>query len=120
MRSGLSFAGMMSQHDELAQQLKRAGDRTGDRVWALPFTDDYKPAVRSQVADICNIGSRKYRAGAVTAGFFLQEFVGDTPWVHLDIAGVAFEVPDISYYSHGATGFGVRLLIDFAMHWNNK
>ncbi len=116
---GPFFAGMMSKHDDLAARVKKSADRSGDYVWALPFTDDYKVAVRSQVADICNIGSRKYRAGAITAGFFLLEFVGDIPWVHLDIAGVASEVPDISYYSYGATGFGVRLFVDLVMNWNN-
>jgi leucyl aminopeptidase len=65
-----------------------------------------------------NIGSPKYMAGAVTAGLFLQNFVGDVPWVHLDIAGTAFDVPDISYYRpEGATGVGVRLLIELAMNW---
>ena len=75
--------------------------------------------MRPVSADICNIGSSKYKAGAITAGFFLQNFVGDTPWVHLDIAGTAFDVPDISYYSTGATGVGVRLLVDLAMQWQS-
>lgn len=115
---GPFFTGMMSQHPDLARRVQEAGDRTGDRVWALPFDNDYKVAVKSSIADICNIGSSKYRAGAITAGFFLQNFVDDVPWVHLDIAGTAFEVPDIPYYRpDGATGVGVRLLVDLAMHW---
>ena len=114
---GPFFSGMMSQHEEFADQVKKASHSSGDRVWALPFTNDYKAAIISDVADICNIGSSKYKAGAVTAGFFLQNFVGDTPWVHLDIAGTAFDVPDISYYSKGATGVGVRLLVDLALGW---
>lgn len=117
---GPFFSGMMSKHDELAEKVKAAGDRSGDRVWALPFTDDYKVAIKAQVADICNIGSGKYRAGAITAGFFLQHFVDDVPWVHLDIAGTAFDVPDIPYFRpEGATGVGVRLFVDLIMHWNN-
>lgn len=117
---GPFFTGMMSQHPRLAQRVQESGDRTGDRVWPLPFDNDYKPAVRSSIADICNIGSSKYRAGAITAGFFLQNFVNDVPWVHLDIAGTAFEVPDIPYYRpDGATGVGVRLLVDLAMNWKN-
>lgn len=116
---GPFFSGMMSQHDELAQKVREAGDRSGDRVWPLPFTDDYKTAIRAQVADICNIGSSKYRAGAITAGFFLQHFVDDVPWVHLDIAGTAFDVPDLPYFRpEGATGVGVRLFVDLIMHWN--
>ena len=114
---GPFFSGMMSQHEDFAGKVKKASEISGDSVWALPFTNDYKTAIISDVADICNIGSSKYKAGAVTAGFFLQNFVGETPWVHLDIAGTAFDVPDISYYSKGATGVGVRLLVDLALNW---
>jgi len=115
---GPFFTGMMSQHPALADRVQVSADRTGDRVWPLPFDNDYKAAIKSPIADICNIGSPKYRAGAITAGFFLQNFVDTVPWVHLDIAGTAFEVPDIPYYRpDGATGVGVRLLIDLAMHW---
>lgn len=115
---GPFFTGLMSQHDDLAKQVQDAGKRTGDRIWPLPFHDDYKPAIKSVVADICNIGSPTYRAGAVTAGFFLQNFVGDVPWVHLDIAGTAFDVPDLPYYrTASATGVGVRLFVDLLMNW---
>jgi leucyl aminopeptidase len=79
--------------------------------------DDFKPAIRSENADIKNTGNKKYSAGTITAAFFLQNFVGDVPWVHLDIAGTAFDVPDMSYYRSGATGVGVRLLIELAMNW---
>ena len=108
---------MMSKDAEIVSKLTAASHRSGDRVWRLPFHDDYKKAVKSTVADICNIGNETYRAGAITAGFFLQHFVGDTRWVHLDIAGTSFNVPDMSYYRPGATGFGVRLFIDFLMHF---
>jgi leucyl aminopeptidase len=114
---GPFFTGMMSQHEDFAHKVEEASKTSGDRVWSLPFDNDYKAAIKSSVADICNIGSSKYKAGAITAGFFLQNFVGETPWVHLDIAGTAFDVPDISYYSTGATGVGVRLLVDLAMQW---
>lgn len=115
---GPFYAGMMSNHDDLVSRLQESADRSGDRVWRLPLSDDYKPAIRSIVADICNIGSPKYLAGATTAALFLQNFVDDVPWVHLDIAGTAFDVPDIPYYRpHSATGFGVRLLVDLAMSW---
>ena len=114
---GPFFAGLMSQHPALADRLLAASRRSGDRLWPLPFHDDYKVAVRSDVADLCNIGSDKYRAGSITAGFFLQNFVGDIPWVHLDVAGTSFNVPDMSYYRPGATGFGVRLFVDLLMNW---
>jgi len=115
---GPFFTGLMSQHEDLIKKIDDAAKISGDRVWALPFTNDYKVAIKSPVADICNIGNERYMAGAITAGFFLQRFVGDTTWAHLDIAGTAFNVPDISYYAGGATGVGVRLLIDLALNWH--
>ncbi len=115
---GPFYSGMMSKDEEFMHRVEQAADRSGDRVWPLPFSDDYKVAIKSNIADICNIGNPKYRAGAITAGFFLSNFVGDTPWVHLDIAGTAYDVPDIPYYRpSGATGVGVRLLVELAMHW---
>ena len=114
---GPFFTGLMSQDDELVDEIEGAAERTGDRVWRLPLHDDYKKAVQSSVADLCNIGSPKYMAGTITAAHFLKAFVGDTPWAHLDIAGTAFDVPDMPYFRTGATGAGVRLLIDLAMNW---
>ena len=116
---GPFYAGLMSDDANLVQRLQESATRTGDRVWQLPLHNDYKPAIRSAVADISNIGSQKYLAGAITAALFLQHFVDDIPWAHLDIAGTAFDVPDLPYYRpHSATGFGVRLLVDLAMSWD--
>ncbi|HEV2601859.1 MAG TPA: leucyl aminopeptidase [Candidatus Babeliales bacterium] len=118
---GPFYTGLMSAHDEFTERVTAAAESSGDRVWRLPFHDDYKAAIKNPLADICNIGSNRYRAGAITAGLFLQNFVEDVPWVHLDIAGTAFDVPDISYYRFdSATGVGVRLLVDLAMNWNVK
>ncbi len=114
---GPFYAGMMTKDDALAQQLIASSQRSGDRIWRLPFHDDYKVAIQSSVADLCNIGQDKYRAGAITAGFFLSNFVGTVPWAHFDIAGTAFNVPDMSYLRSGATGFGVRLCVDLARNW---
>lgn len=115
---GPFYSGMMSKHDDMVKKVEHASALSGDRVWRLPFHDDYKVAIKSAVADICNIGNPAYKAGSITAGFFLSNFVGDTPWVHLDIAGTAFDVPDMPYYRKGsATGVGVRLLVELAMHW---
>ncbi len=114
---GPFFTGMLSQDAALSKKVQNAADRTGDRVWPLPFDNDYAKAVESKVADICNIGNPKYKAGAIMAAFFLKHFVEKTPWVHLDIAGTAFDVPDIPYYRTGATGSSVRLLIDLARNW---
>ncbi len=115
---GPFFAGLMSKHSKHALQLTAAGLQTGDRVWELPLHDDYRKAIDCDVADICNIGKRNYKAGMITAAFFLREFV-DThiPWIHLDIAGVSMHVPDRTYFrGTGATGFGVRLFVEFLTH----
>lgn len=117
---GPFFCGMMSQHDELVAKVQESSNRTGDRVWRLPLHDDYKPAIKSAVADISNIGSPRYMAGAITAAHFLKHFVDDVPWVHLDIAGVDLDIPDVPYFRPAsATGFGVRLLTDIALNWKN-
>jgi len=114
---GPFFSGLFSRHDDVADKIYDASCSSGDRVWRLPLSEDYKPAIKSDVADISNVGSKKYLAGATTAAWFLSEFVNDAPWAHIDIAGTAFDVPDISYYGKGATGAPVRLLVDFAMNW---
>ena len=84
----------------------------------MTMGDDYKKAITSTVADICNIGSKQIRAGGTTAAHFLQNFVDDTIWAHIDIAGTAFDVPNISYFRPGGTGVGVRLLVALAMNWS--
>lgn len=117
---GPFYCGLFSQHEELTQKVIKASEQSGDRVCRLPMDNDYRPAIFSDIADISNIGSPKYNAGAITAAFFLQNFVGNVPWVHLDIAGPAFGMPDMSYLRPGATGFGIRLLTDLIMSWNKK
>lgn len=114
---GPFYTGMMGTDKALLDRIARAGEVSGDWVWELPFHADYAKAIKNDNADIQNIGSGKIKAGAITAGKFLQEFVEDTPWVHLDIAGTAFQVPDRSYYSSGATGVGVRLMVELATNW---
>jgi leucyl aminopeptidase len=116
---GPFFSGLFGEHEEIIEKVQRAGDRSGDYVWRLPLTDDYKVAVISEVADLCNIGKSNYYAGGTTAACFLQNFVEDVPWAHLDIAGTAFDVPDRPYYKKSsATGVGVRLLVDLLRNWN--
>lgn len=110
---GPFFSGLFSEDDELVAEIMRAGNASGDYVWRLPMGNDYKKAIKSNIADICNIGDSRVKAGGSTAAHFLQHFVGDVPWVHLDIAGSAFDVPGIPYYAPGATGVGVRLLVEF-------
>lgn len=114
---GPYYAAFLSKHDDLVARLQESSKNSGDRVWRLPLDDDYKAAFKTENADMDNTGSKIEGAGTIKGAMFLQNFVGDVPWVHLDIANVAFNVPNISYYRSGATGAGVRLLIDLAMNW---
>lgn len=114
MALGQFYSGLMSSHDNLVEKIENASKLSGDRVWRLPLDIDFKKANESKVADIANFGKESYFAGSITAALFLQNFVDDVPWAHLDIAGTAFGVPDISYYSDGATGAGVPLLVALA------
>jgi len=103
--------GLMSNNDTLADALYQAGEETGEKVWRLPLDPEYSEQIDSEVADIKNIGGRG--AGSITAAAYLQKFVGDTPWAHLDIAGTAWEYSKKSYVPKGPSGIGVRLLLGF-------
>jgi leucyl aminopeptidase len=108
---GPHAVGMMGTSQELADRLSRAGETSAERVWQLPLWDEYKEMMKSEIADLKNTGGRY--GGAITAAGFLSAFVGDFPWVHLDIAGTAWvERPTRPYQSRGATGVGVRLLVE--------
>lgn len=102
---------MMGNNTELMNKFKKASVETYERVWEMPLYEEYKDYLKSDVADIRNVGGRN--GSLVTAGYFLKEFAGDTPWVHLDIASTAFNDKDKPYLSKGATGIGVRLVLDF-------
>lgn len=103
--------GMMSNNDVLAGALNEAGDQTGEKVWRLPLDPEYTEQLKSEVADVKNIGGRP--GGSITAGAYLQKFVGSTPWAHLDIAGTAWDYTKKSYVPKGPSGIGVRLLLHF-------
>lgn len=110
---GQQIAGLFSNNEELAEALLRCGKETGEPLWRLPLVREYKEDIRSSVADIKNTGSGN--AGAIAAALFLQEFVGEVPWAHLDIAGPAFAEKDSPYIPKGGTGFGVRTLVRYLM-----
>ncbi|MGE9270877.1 MAG: leucyl aminopeptidase [Verrucomicrobiales bacterium] len=106
---GSEHAGLFSNSDEVAEGLKKAADVSTEKVWRLPLDDAYDRLIDSQIADMKNIGGRE--AGSITAAQFLQRFVGDTPWAHLDIAGTASKNTRTDPREPSlATGFGVRLL----------
>jgi leucyl aminopeptidase len=108
---GAHATGMMGNDEGLMAQLKAAGERTYERVWPLPLFEEYEKQIKSDVADVKNVGGRW--AGAITAGLFLKRFVGDGPWVHLDIAGTAMLEESHPYAPKGGSGVGVRLLVDW-------
>jgi leucyl aminopeptidase len=107
-----SFAtGLMGNDDGLKRAVKRAAEASGERVWELPLWEEYGELMKSDIADLKNAGGPE--AGTISAGWFLQNFAGKTRWVHLDIAGTAWTDKDRPYLPKGATGVGVRLLIEY-------
>jgi leucyl aminopeptidase len=108
---GTQVGGLFSNHQPLADDLLNASVAAGEKLWQLPLVKEYKELIKSSVADMKNIGGA--HGGAITAALILQEFVGTTPWAHLDIAGPAFAESDNALGPKGGTGFGVRTLIRF-------
>ena len=108
---GDEYAGLFSNHADLVKTLLAASEATGELLWRMPLHAEYKEAYKSEFADILNSGGKE--AGAIRGALFLQEFVGDVPWAHLDIAGLAFWNKPKYYHPTKATGYGVRLLTEF-------
>ena len=112
---GTNIAGMVSNNAKLTQKIIESSKRTTEEIWELPLNDDYVDMVKSDVADMKNVGIGR-AAGTITAAAFLKNAVENTPWVHIDIAGVAWTqvaTKDKPYNPKGATGFGVRLILDY-------
>jgi leucyl aminopeptidase len=109
---GSTYAAVISNDDDLAVEVERAGETTGELVWRLPLHPEYKELTKGTVADLTNAAAKR-KAGTIYAGSFLEEFVGETPWAHLDIAGTAWDVGR-PYTGNDASGFGVRLLVELA------
>ncbi|MGH7505821.1 MAG: leucyl aminopeptidase, partial [Longimicrobiales bacterium] len=103
--------GLMGNDGDLMDEVRAAGQRTGERCWPLPLWDEYRQQLDSNVADIKNSGGRP--AGSITAGWFLKEFAGETPWVHLDIAGTAYRDEAAPYLRKGPTGVPTRLFLEW-------
>ncbi len=108
---GPEVAGLFSNHQPLADRIIRYARESGEKVWQLPLIREYRELIRSNVADMKNVGGA--HGGAITAALILREFVEDIPWVHLDIAGPAFTETDAGLSPKGGTGFGVRTLLKF-------
>jgi leucyl aminopeptidase len=109
---GSTYAAVVANDDELAAAVARAGEESGELTWRLPLHPEFKALMKGTVADLSNLASKR-KAGTITAASFLEEFVGETPWAHVDIAGTAWEVGR-EYTGNDASGFGVRLLVELA------
>ena len=110
---GHTAAGVMGTDDALIEQVRAAGERSGERVWPLPLWDEYRDLMKSDIADIKNAGGRP--AGSISAGWFLREFVDGFPWAHLDVAGTAYTDREDATRVKGPTGIGVRLFSEFIL-----
>ena len=112
---GTEAVGVLGNNQALLDQILKSGDRTGDRGWQMPLWKEYNELLRSDIADMKNIGGRE--AGTITAACFLQRFAGDTPWCHLDIAGTAWTEKEKPYRPKGPTGTPVRMVVDTLINW---
>jgi leucyl aminopeptidase len=110
--------GLFGNNPALNARIREAADRTYDRVVELPLWEEYEELIKSDVADVKNSGGRA--AGSITAALFLQHFIGDYPWAHLDIAGTGMSTRVSGYVQKGGTGSGVRLLVDLVQHWDGE
>ncbi len=114
---GNHCAGIMSNDDGLAEAIREAGEATGERFWQLPLWDVHRKHMKSHIADVRQVGGRE--ASSITAAAFLSHFVGETPWAHLDIAGTANTERVSAGQPKGATGFGVRALVELARNFRD-
>jgi len=113
MALGDRYAGIFSNDKKLLQSVKKVSQTTSELVWELPIHPDYEKRLKSEKADMISCDVKTGLAGASTAAAFLKRFVGKTPWLHLDIAGVAFGNMPKAYDHGGASGYGVRLLVEY-------
>jgi leucyl aminopeptidase len=109
---GQDIAGLWSSDDTLAEALQHASADSAEKIWRMPLEESYMPLIKSHIADFKNIPSTRY-GGAVTAALFLKQFVDDTPWAHLDIAGPAYVEKNYPLFPPGASGFGVGMLLRY-------
>jgi leucyl aminopeptidase len=110
---GSTYAGLWANDESWADEVLTAADDSGELLWRMPLHDEYAEMVKGQYAQLTNRTSRRV-AMPITAAEFLHHFAGETPWAHLDIAGTAYDVPRPYFVGKGATGFGVRLMVELA------
>ena len=110
---GLHNAGVMGNNANLVKSILNSSRDVGEKMWELPLDSELREEIRSRVADVKNVGSRW--GGAITAALFLENFVSEVPWVHIDIAGPSYVEKSSDWYQYGATGFGVRTMVNYLM-----
>jgi leucyl aminopeptidase len=110
---GTYMSGLMGNDEKLLEQLQKAAQLSGEKVWLMPSGDEYAEEMKSKIADLKNIGSKW--GGACTAAAFLRQFIGEKKWAHLDIAGVEILEKPTEFSAEGSSGFGVRLLTTYLM-----
>jgi leucyl aminopeptidase len=110
---GTLYSGLFGNDQDLIDKVLKAAERSGERMWQMPMPEEYKEQNKSEIANVKNVGNRY--GGAITAALFLAEFVANVPWVHIDIAGTAFSTKESGYIVKGATGVGVRTLVELAL-----
>jgi leucyl aminopeptidase len=110
---GNDIAGVWSPEDRLASAILGAAEQAGEKMWRMPLEDKYFEGMKSSIADMKNTGPRP--GGSITAALFLKQFVKETPWAHLDVAGPVWTEKENGYHNTGATGYGVRTLVNWAL-----
>jgi leucyl aminopeptidase len=115
---GTLYSGLFGNNQAFADRILRAAETSGEKMWQMPMPDEYKEQNKSEVANVKNTGGRL--GGAITAALFLAEFVADVPWAHIDIAGTAFSAKEVGYTVKGATGVGVKTLVELALNEANS
>jgi leucyl aminopeptidase len=113
---GYVNAGIFASDDQMYERFAAANKQAGEKMWRLPLDDEYKEAIKSNIADIVNSGGRQ--GGAVSAAMFLKEFAEDTPWIHLDIAGTAWMEENKPWIAKGPSGIALRSLVEFVKGWS--
>lgn len=116
---GELVAGLIATNIPLSNRLREASEKTGEKLWPLPLYKEYEENMKSDIADINNTSSEK-NSGTIHGAAFIKNFVGNTPWAHLDIAGTAWHTKDRSYRPKNATAFGLRLLVSLLSDWENE
>ena len=111
---GNRYAAMIGTNDDAKEVLFELGQHVGEKVWELPLEEEYREYLNSDIADICNSPMTRMQPGTITGALFLKEFVDENiPWIHMDIAAVATHSTPKDLHSHFATGFGVRLMVEY-------